>query len=227
LSGQLIGCFDKTTRLRKKNKGGKHLCIKIVKPTISGRSTAPKMSQRFLQRYTMHLMERRLMQLFGQKTEYTEAEKHTVWQELETEGAWVMPSCTEEASDDWWDVYSDHVLANRLAAIFGDKDEYTEAECKTALAQLTAEGHFERVHVPVSLSTLILQKIEQHPDGILMRDITAWLDSIGDPRVAGKSEYLGRNVVSNALSLMKSKQGLVENRDGEWFRKSDSHSAQR
>jgi hypothetical protein len=79
---------------------------------------------------------------------------------------------------------------------------------------------------PVSLSTLILQKIEQHPDGILMRDITAWLNSIGDPRVAGRSDSQGRNAVSNALSLMKSKQGLVENRDGKWFRKLDSQSTQ-
>jgi hypothetical protein len=79
---------------------------------------------------------------------------------------------------------------------------------------------------PVSLTTLILQKIEQHPDGMLMRDITAWLDSIGHPRVTGRSESQGRNAVSNALSLMKSKRGLVENRDGKWFRKLDSQTTQ-
>jgi hypothetical protein len=76
------------------------------------------------------------------------------------------------------------------------------------------------------LRTLILQKLEQHLDGMLVRDITAWLNSIGHPRVAGKSDSERRNAVSNALSVMKSKQGLVENRDGKWFRKSDSQSTQ-
>jgi hypothetical protein len=82
------------------------------------------------------------------------------------------------------------------------------------------------VHGPsVTLTTLILQKIDQHSEGVSMRDITAWLNSIGDTRVAGKSDFQGRNAVSNALSKMKS-QGLVENPDGKWSRKSDSQSTQ-
>jgi hypothetical protein len=74
------------------------------------------------------------------------------------------------------------------------------------------------------LKTLILEKIEAQSEGLSTRDIRVWLNSVDSPRRRGKIvNYEASGTVPVTLSKMKS-EGLIERRDGKWFRQLDSES---
>lgn len=69
-----------------------------------------------------------------------------------------------------------------------------------------------------SLATLVLDKIEAHPDGIFSAEIKDWLRS-GSSRYASQPEIAKR--VDTALTRLKSHCGAIVKRDnGKWYRTS-------
>jgi hypothetical protein len=78
---------------------------------------------------------------------------------------------------------------------------------------------------PPKLTTLILQKITEHPEGMSTKEIKNWLISLDDMRFFGKTDSQISRAVRGTLSWMKSKSGLVERKDRKWFRRSDERSA--
>jgi hypothetical protein len=69
---------------------------------------------------------------------------------------------------------------------------------------------------PPTLAKLILQALAEHPEGMSVRDIKDWLKST-DSRFLYKTDDQVSSAVSAALSVMKSKLGLVERKHGKWY----------
>jgi hypothetical protein len=93
----------------------------------------------------------------------------------------------------------------------------------TAGVETCPSTQIDDAYRPSKLTTLILQKIAEHPDGIATRDITIWLSSISDPRFFAKSHSQLAQTVSDTVFRLK-KSGLIQHklkdgysRQGKWY----------